>query len=258
MGGADFAQLAKQHSEDVGSSGNGGDLGLVERGLFPPEFEQAAFTLKAGEVSKPVRTKDGYHLIKVTALKPELRKPFQEVRDAIDKELRKRPAEEQFFEMAERFRMLTFEQADSLQPAAQVLGLKVAQTDWFTRAGGSGIAADRKVVEAAFDPELRGQGRCSPSRRVITSGGHPLGHEPATLRPLAEVRASIEQTSTGGRAQRAKTGEDLLARSAGGDPDLGGCGPELQRTQAAYTLPGHRRRSEDGRNGVQGRAPGGR
>lgn len=223
VGGADFAQLAKQHSEDVGSSGNGGDLGLVERGLFPPEFEQAAFALKAGEVSKPVRTKDGYHLIKVTALKPELRKPFQEVRDAIDKELRKRPAEEQFFEMAERFRRLTFEQADSLQPAAQVLGLKVAQTDWFTRAGGSGIAADRKVVEAAFDPELHGQDRNS---NAIEAGDNSLvairalGHEPAAQRPLAEVRASIEHTlrQEAARSAAAKAGEDLLATlTAGGD-----------------------------------------
>jgi len=219
-GGADFAQLAKQHSEDAGSADNGGDLGLIERGLFHPEFERAVLALKAGEVSKPVRTKDGYHLIKITSLKPEQRKPFAEVRDSLDKQLRKRLAEEQFFEMGERFRTLVFEQADSLQPAAEALGLKVAQTDWFTRAGGSGVAADRKVVDAAFDTELRAQGHNSPA--IEAAAGlvaiRALGHEPAAQRPLAEVHASIEQTlrQEAARSAAAKAGEALLTAAAAG------------------------------------------
>lgn len=223
LNGADFARLAKQHSQDVGSSGNGGDLGLIERGLFHPEFERAALALKAGEVSKPVRTKDGYHLIKITALKPEVRKPFAEVRDVIDKELRKRLAEEQFFEMSERFRTLTFEQADSLQPAAQALGLKIAQSDWFTRDGGVGIAADRKVVEAAFDPELRTQGRNSNTLELADNSLvviRALAHEPAAQRPFTEVRADIEQTlrREAARGAAAKAGENLLtALNGGGD-----------------------------------------
>ncbi len=223
VGGADFAQLAKQHSQDVGSSGNGGDLGLIERGLFHPEFEQAVLALKVGEISKPVRTKDGYHLIKITSLKPEVRKPFSEVRDTIDKELRKRLAEEQFFEMAERFRTLTFEQADSLQPAAHTLGLKIAQSDWFTRDGGADIAADRKVVEAAFDPELRTQGRNSNTIEVADNSLvviRALAHEPAAQRPFAEVRAGIEQTlrQEAARSAAARAGEDLLSTlRTGGD-----------------------------------------
>lgn len=221
--GADFAQLAKQHSQDVGSSGNGGDLGLIERGLFHPEFERAALALKAGEVSKPVRTKDGYHLIKITALKPEVRKPFAEVREVIDKDLRKRLAEEQFFEMSERFRTLTFEQADSLQPAAQALALKIAQSDWFTRDGGAGVAADRKVVEAAFDPELRTQGRNSNTLEMADTSLvviRALAHEPTAQRPFTEVRSDIEQTlrQQATRSAAAKAGEDLLATlGSGGD-----------------------------------------
>lgn len=226
MAGADFAQFAKQHSEDVGSAATGGDLGLIERGLFPPEFEQAVLALKAGEISKPVRSKDGYHLVKITSLKPEQRKPFQEVRATLDMELRKRLADEQFFEMAERLRTLVYEQADSLKPAAEALGLKVEQTDWFTRAGGSGLAADRKIVDAAFDPELRAQGRNSQAIDLSDNSVaaiRVLGHEPAALRPLAEVRAGIEQTlrQQAARDQAAKVGEALLARlNAGGDLEV--------------------------------------
>ena len=223
VGGADFAQLAKQHSQDVGSSSNGGDLGLIERGLFHPEFERAVLALKAGEVSAPVRTQDGYHLIKITALKAEVRKPFTEVRDGIEKELRKRLADERFFEMAERFRTLTFEQADSLQPAALALGLKIVQSDWFTRNGGAGVVADRKVVEAAFDPELRTQGRNSNTLEMADSSLvaiRALNHEPEAQRPFAEVRSDIEQTlrQQAMRSAAAKAGEDLLASlGSGGD-----------------------------------------
>lgn len=221
--GADFGQLAKQHSEDVGSAAAGGDLGLVERGLFQPEFEQAVLALKVGEISKPVRSKDGYHLVKIASLKPEQRKPFQEVRATLDKELRKRLADEQLFEMAERLRTLVYEQADSLKPAAEALGLRVEQTDWFTRAGGGGLAADRKIVDAAFDPELRAQGRNSNAIDLSDNSLaaiRVLGYEPAMLRPLAEVRVGIEQIlrQEAARDQAAKAGEALLAKlNAGGD-----------------------------------------
>lgn len=67
--GADFAKLAKANSIDTGSAKNGGDLGFFSRGQMVPEFERAAFGLKKGEVSNPVKTQYGYHLIKVTGVK---------------------------------------------------------------------------------------------------------------------------------------------------------------------------------------------
>lgn len=64
--GKDFAQLAKKYSE-CPSGNNGGDLGFFSRGKMVPEFENAAFTMEIGQVSTPVKTQFGYHLIKVTA-----------------------------------------------------------------------------------------------------------------------------------------------------------------------------------------------
>lgn len=67
--GADFAKLAKANSIDTGSAKNGGDLGFFSRGQMVPEFERAAFGLKKGEVSNPLKTQYGYHIIKVTGVK---------------------------------------------------------------------------------------------------------------------------------------------------------------------------------------------
>ncbi|WP_459500720.1 peptidylprolyl isomerase PrsA [Bacillus sp. C1] len=83
--GASFEELAKEHSEDPGSKENGGDLGYFGSGKMVPEFEDAAYKLNVGEISKPVKSPHGYHIIKLTD-KKEL-KPYDEVKDSIRKTL---------------------------------------------------------------------------------------------------------------------------------------------------------------------------
>ena len=82
--GADFEDLARAESYDTGSKAKGGDLGLLKRGQTVPSFEDAAFALPVGELSQPVKTIYGYHLIKVTEIKPtrtyeELRPEFEKI-----------------------------------------------------------------------------------------------------------------------------------------------------------------------------------
>ena len=67
LAGEDFAAIARQESDDPGTRNNGGDLGEIRRGITVPAFEQAAFALKAGDISEPVRTIFGYHIIQVRA-----------------------------------------------------------------------------------------------------------------------------------------------------------------------------------------------
>ncbi|MHB8875233.1 MAG: peptidylprolyl isomerase [Myxococcaceae bacterium] len=85
--GKDFAELAKQFSEDPGSKESGGDLGFNERGAWVPAFSDAAFALKAGEVSAPVETQFGLHLIKVEEKKPPEKKELKDVEGEIAKQL---------------------------------------------------------------------------------------------------------------------------------------------------------------------------
>lgn len=82
-GGKDFAELAKQYSQDPGSAANGGDLGLFAQGQMVGPFEQAAFSLKPGDVSDIVETPFGYHIIKVAEKQPARTVPIDEVKPQI-------------------------------------------------------------------------------------------------------------------------------------------------------------------------------
>ena len=197
LAGADFAMLARKNSEDPGSAAQGGDLGFVGRGALAKEFEQSLFALKKnGELSAPVRTSYGLHLIKLTGVKAAPRAPAV-TRTKVEAELRTRKAEERFFELSEKFQNLVYEQSDSLKPAAELLGLKIETSGWVTRTGGgSGIAAEPKIIAAAFDPEVLSHGRNSNSIEVGRNTLVALriaAHEQSNLRPLAEVRTEIEK-----------------------------------------------------------------
>lgn len=151
---ADFAELAKQFSDDSGSKAQGGDLGFIKRGLLEKNFEEAAFTLPEGKISDPVETPFGYHLIQVIEIKPANPKPFEAVREQIHRDIQHQEAETRFYELAEKLAQLAYENPQSLEPAANALGLKIESTDLFTHEKGEGIAANSKVRAAAFSEEV--------------------------------------------------------------------------------------------------------
>jgi len=195
--GADFATLAKKYSQDSATASQGGDLGVVRPGILPKPLESAVLAMnKPGEISQPVRTQFGYHLVKLTAYTPEKRKPFAEVRKDLVQLVRQRKGEEKFFDVSEKFRNLVYEQPDSLAPAAKALGLKIEKSDWFSQAGGSGIAANPKVVQAAFAPDVLSQARNSDAIDIDDNtlvAVRVAERKPAARQPLSEVRAQIER-----------------------------------------------------------------
>jgi peptidyl-prolyl cis-trans isomerase D len=224
LAGMDFATLARKNSDDPGSAAQGGDLGFVGRGALAKEFEQALFALKkSGELSAPVRTSYGLHLIKLTGVKVPSAAPAM-ARAKVESEIRARKAEERFFELSEKFHNLVYEQTDSLKPAAELLGLKIETSGWFTRAGGgSGVTAERKVIEAAFDPEVLGQGRNSSTLEVGRNTLVALriaAHEPRSLRPLVEVRSEIEKTllASALQAEAERLAQEALAKLRANEP----------------------------------------
>jgi peptidyl-prolyl cis-trans isomerase D len=213
--GADFATLAKEHSQDPGSAAKGGDLGEIRPGMLPKPLESAALALRVGQVSAPVRSEFGYHLVKLTALTPAKRAPLAQMRNEIIKTLKARAGEERFAEQAEKFRNLVYENPESLEVAANTLELDIQQSGWFTRSGGSGVAANLKVVEAAFHPEVLSKSRTSDAIEVDAQtlvAVRVIDHKSSVRRPLAEVRAEIERElrDSAARVQAQLAAEELL------------------------------------------------
>src|SRR3990172_3614633 len=138
-GGEDFAKGAQELSQDAATAKQGGDLGLFGKGVMDKAFEDSAFALKVGELSGIVKSGFGFHIIKVTEIKPAHVKSFEEARAELDNEYRQRKAEQQFFEKAETMANLVYENPDTLEIAAKELGLPIKTSEFFTRKGGSGI-----------------------------------------------------------------------------------------------------------------------
>lgn len=192
--GEDFAEVAKAESKDPGSASQGGDLGFISPGLMDKAFDQAAFQLDKNQLSQPVRTRFGYHLIEVTEIKPMKVKPFEEVKAQIRTDLQTAQAESRFFEEVDKLNNLSYENPDSLEPVATQLGLEIKQSPMFTTDGGEGLFSNQKVISAAFSDEVLSQNR--NSELIELSDTHVLvlrlrEQKVASQRPLEEVRDAI-------------------------------------------------------------------
>lgn len=158
--GEEFAALAREASEDPGSANRGGDLGFTPRGSFDPDFEEALFALQEGEVSQPVRTSYGYHLIKLTALQAPDLPPLEDMRERLEQELKAEQVERRFVEATQELANRVYEAAD-LQEPAEALGLQVEVHGPVERSGGEGLTSNPRVMMAAFDEEVLVDGRNS-------------------------------------------------------------------------------------------------
>ena len=189
----DFAALAAEVSDDKLSAKNGGDLGLFNVGVMEKAFEEAASNLKLGEVSGPVKSAFGYHLIKVTELMPGEVKSYDTVKAEVSKAYQKAQAEAKFNTLVEKLAEVSYENPDSLAAVAQLLGGGTAKTAAFTRATGPGIAAEEKVRAAAFSEDVLKGSNSEPleigSDKVVVL--RMSSHQPAASRELKDVRAQV-------------------------------------------------------------------
>ena len=157
--GEDFASLAEQYSTDVGSAENGGELGWFSPGELPfPEFESVAFNLDDGEISEPVETEFGTHIVRVNEIQGRTVKSFDEVRPELVEQASRAQAEAELFETSEQLRNLAYEEPENLRFAADALNLDIEFSDWFSRGFGTGIADYEQIRDAAFSDEVLAQG----------------------------------------------------------------------------------------------------
>lgn len=224
---ARFAELAKQHSQDPGSAANGGDLGFFGRGTMPKPFEQAVFAMKPGEVSGPVETEYGFHVIRLASVKGGETRSFEEARGQIETELKRQQAGRRFPELAEQFNNVVFEQSESLKPAAELAKTTVRQSGWITREHAADQTLNNpKLRQAVFSEDVIANKRNSAVVEVAPGtlvAARLLEHKAAAMQPFDEVAGAIEKKLTRQRAGQlaAQEGREQLEKlKQGGDAEL--------------------------------------
>jgi peptidyl-prolyl cis-trans isomerase D len=220
-----FAELAKANSQDPGSAGQGGDLGTFARGAMLKPFDDAVFAAKLGDIVGPVQTEAGFHVIKVIGITSPRVQTFEEVRPQIEAELKRQRAAQQFANEAADFQNLVYEQADSLEPTAKKLNLKLESTPPVTRSQVQAFAlGNPKFVEALFSPESIQSKRNTEAIEVapgVLMSGRIVDYMPAKPRPLAEVQEQIREqlTRRAGSALAEKSGREKIALLEQGKSD---------------------------------------
>ncbi|MDC9714365.1 MAG: SurA N-terminal domain-containing protein [Gammaproteobacteria bacterium] len=154
--GEDFAKLAAKYSQDTGSKDNGGDLGFFTVGVMVPEFEAKAFVMKEGEISSPIKTDFGYHIIKLNKIKAETVKPFESVRDELTKLYTEQAVQKSIYKLTEQLGNLAYEA--SLEEVADQMDLELQTSEFFAQ---DTKAHDVKFVAAAYSDEVLNKGENS-------------------------------------------------------------------------------------------------
>jgi len=218
--GETFEALAKEYSEDVGSADFGGDLGYTSGDTFPESFEAALAALQTGEVSAPVETDSGTHLIKLLDIQEQI-VDFDSERARIEQELIAELTDVWLVEKLAKLKELSYN-AENLAEIAADLELKAQVSEPFTRAGGAGISADPAVLKAAFSSEVLEDSYASEvlelgnDRYVVVKLNKSI---PARQKDIIEVQDAVVASLTDqlARASLAARGAELLARVESGE-----------------------------------------
>ena len=205
--GADFAELAEANSADTFSAENGGDLDFITAGMMDPSFDEAAFAISnVGETSEVIETEFGYHIIKLTDMKPVETTPLAEVRDEIEAQLLTDKATDEFFALQSEMANLAFEVPDTLEDVAGAVNGKIKETGLVTASAVPAALNVPAVTSKMFDPDFIAEGLNSDvielsNDEVVVI--RVVGHEPQRTQALDEVRTQILAQLRARKAQEA-------------------------------------------------------
>ncbi len=194
----EFSVLAAEVSDDKLTASKGGDLGLFNVGVMEKAFEEAASSLQLNQVSDPVKSAFGYHLIKVTELAPGAVKPFESVKGELTIAFQRAEAESTFYELSETLTEVSYENPDSLQAVSDALGVKISKTELFSKnvkadSSNKEFVSQPAIINAAFSEDvLKGNNssliEMGDDRSLVL---RMVEYQPAEVKPLKEVRSLI-------------------------------------------------------------------
>jgi peptidyl-prolyl cis-trans isomerase D len=192
--GKDFAELAKKYSSDATAS-QGGDLGFIQQKDFPGPLGDTLFAMKVGDVSPPVKSQFGYHILKLEEIQAGEAKPFAEVRAELDSQYRKDRAAELFGERQDQMSELLEKGVTDLDKIAKDLGMTRGSIPEFLRGGGAEpLGSSVDLQQTVFSDTTLNQGKIGgpvglgEDRMVLVK---VTAHHKAAVKPLAVVHDEI-------------------------------------------------------------------
>lgn len=224
--GEDFAALAGEFSTDLGSAEQGGSLGQFGRGAMVPPFEEAVYSMtEIGQLSEPVQTDFGVHLIRLDEILPERGKTFEEMHEEIVSEIRQSQAGEDFLSLQDLLSEHIFDFPESLESAATETGLAIQSSDWLdAETPREGSLASPDVLRAALSDEVLTEG--NNSELIEIGDRHVLAlrvtdHEDARPKTLDDVKDQvIDSMKTERAGEQLDTAVESLKSSLGGEQGL--------------------------------------
>ncbi len=229
---AAFAAVAKEKSQDAGTAASGGQLGWITKGSWPANLEEVVFALKKGDISGVIDGPGGFHIFHINDVQPEHGESFDEAKSKVQTEVRRQMGADHFAEMATKLTSLVYDNPDSLDPAAQALGLKLRTAAGITRdrllasdevqenaasaSEDASLLDDVRVRRALFssqslkDKQNSGVIEISPDTMLVVRVQKII---PAHVPELAQVSDHIRSTLLAQRSLDAatKAGEQVLA-----------------------------------------------
>jgi peptidyl-prolyl cis-trans isomerase D len=192
--GKDFAELAQKYSTDI-TAKDGGELGFIERKQFAGPFGDALFAMKVGEITGPVKSQFGYHIIKLEEIQAAEGKPFEDVRAELDSQYRSDRSQELFGTRQEEVAEAVEKRDSDLDQLAKKFELTRGSIPVFQRGGGAeALGSSRDLQQVVFSDEVLNQGRIGgpiplgDDRIVLVKVS---GHRKSEVKPLAEVHDEI-------------------------------------------------------------------
>lgn len=240
-----FADVARKNSQDAGSAPNGGDLDFFARGAMVKPFEEAAFSMKKGDISGLVESDFGFHIIKLVDIKTPKQKTFEELKPSIESDLRNQQAQRKYAEIADTFTNAVYEQSDTYKSIADKLKLEIKTASNLQRKplpDTKGPLANAKLLTAIFSPDSVEKKR---NTEAIEIGPNQLvsarvtQYAPARVLPLAEVRTSVRERLIDTRsAELAKKDGSAKLQAWSSQPEAAKLGSAiaLSRDQTSQTL----------------------
>lgn len=192
--GMTMDEVATRYKERLGPDFEQISLGFTPRGVMAPELDEAVFAMDKGEKTDIIHSQVGLHIVRLDDVKGGTISEFENVREEVEQDYRRRQAEQLFFEQAERLATLTYENPHTLEVAAEQLDMEIRTSDWFTEGGGEGISAEPKIAMTSFSDEILQQDLNSEpvelgdSRIVVL---RKADYQPSEPLPLEQVREEI-------------------------------------------------------------------